>query len=96
MRGSAGSVASTSRPAPPVLGDSFRAGFLAAVAAGLSLERAAQVGCTIAASVVETKGTQEYHLGRGAFETRFGSAYGEEAAAEVVAALKLRVQHRAT
>jgi len=74
---------------PTGVGDSFRAGFLAAVAAGLSLERAAQVGCTIAASVVETKGTQEYELGRGGFGKRFVTAYGEEAATEVVAALKL-------
>lgn len=34
---------------PTGVGDSFRAGFLAAVGAGLSLERAAQVGCTISA-----------------------------------------------
>ena len=75
---------------PTGVGDSFRAGFLAAVAAGLSLERAAQVGCTVAASVVETKGTQEYELTRDGFAKRFGTAYGDEAAAEAVAALKLR------
>ncbi|MEO6472991.1 MAG: carbohydrate kinase family protein [Aeromicrobium sp.] len=68
---------------PTGVGDSFRAGFLAAVAAGLSLERAAQVGCTIAASVVETKGTQEYVLTRDAFLKRLSTAYGEASAAEV-------------
>lgn len=68
---------------PTGVGDSFRAGFLAAVAAGLSLEHAAQVGCTIAASVVETKGTQEYALTRDGFFKRFAEAYGDEAAVEV-------------
>ena len=75
---------------PTGVGDSFRAGFLAAVAAGLGLERAAQVGCTIAASVVETKGTQEYDLRRASFLKRFTEAYGDNAAADVDAALTLR------
>ena len=74
---------------PTGVGDSFRAGFLAAVAANLGLERAAQVGCTIAASVVETKGTQEYDLRRVEFLKRFAGAYGDEAAAEVDTALTL-------
>ena len=74
---------------PTGVGDSFRAGFLAAVAAGLGLERAAQVGCTVAASVVETKGTQEYELTRDGFLKRFSTAYGDEAASEVDAALTL-------
>lgn len=74
---------------PTGVGDSFRAGFLAAVAVGLDLERAAQVGCTVAASVVETKGTQEYELTRDGFLKRFITAYGDEAAAEVDAALTL-------
>lgn len=75
---------------PTGVGDSFRAGFLAAVAAGLNLERAAQTGCTIAAGVVETKGTQEYELSAGGFEKRFSSAYGDVAAEEALAALNLR------
>lgn len=74
---------------PTGVGDSFRGGFLAGVAAGLGLERAAQVGCTIAASVVETTGTQEYTLSRDAFLDRLGSAYGDDARAEVAAALEL-------
>ncbi len=72
---------------PTGVGDSFRAGFLAGVAAGLDLERSAQIGCTIAASVVETTGTQEYVLEREAFLDRLGSAYGDAARAEVAAAL---------
>lgn len=74
---------------PTGVGDSFRAGFLAGVAAGLGFERSAQIGCTIAASVVETKGTQEYALGREPFLKRFGVAYGDAARDEVDAALTL-------
>lgn len=74
---------------PTGVGDSFRAGFLAGVAAGVSLERATQIGCTIAASVVETTGTQEYILEREHFLKRLGTAYGEAARAEVDAALSL-------
>lgn len=75
---------------PTGVGDSFRAGFLAAVAAGLSLERAAQVGCAIAASVVETKGTQEYTLVADDFAKRLAVAYGSGASHEVMSALQLR------
>jgi adenosine kinase len=74
---------------PTGVGDSFRAGFLAGIAAGLDFERSAQIGCTIAASVVETKGTQEYELDREGFLKRIGAAYGETARAEVGAALSL-------
>ena len=74
---------------PTGVGDSFRAGYLAGVAVGLSVERCAQVGCTIASLVVETKGPQEYELDRVAFLARLGDAYGEAAAAEVGAALPL-------
>lgn len=74
---------------PTGVGDSFRAGYLAGVAAGLSVERSAQLGCTIAASVVETSGTQEYTLSHDTFLARFRSAYGEDAAAEIDACLTL-------
>lgn len=74
---------------PTGVGDSFRAGFLAGIAAGLDFERSAQIGCTIAASVVETTGTQEYVLEREAFLGRIEGAYGETARDEVGAALSL-------
>ena len=45
---------------PTGVGDAFRAGFLAALEWGSAHERAAQVGCVLAAYVVETVGTQEY------------------------------------
>jgi adenosine kinase len=70
---------------PTGVGDAFRAGFLAALEWGLSLERAAQLGCLLAVYVVEKVGTQEYVLHQRAFVDRFASAYGEEAAAEVAA-----------
>ncbi|MDN5750402.1 MAG: PfkB family carbohydrate kinase, partial [Pseudonocardia sp.] len=41
---------------PTGVGDAFRAGFLAAVAGGLTLERAAQLGSLIAVQVLETDG----------------------------------------
>jgi adenosine kinase len=68
---------------PTGVGDAFRAGFLAALEWGLTLERAAQLGCLLAVHVVEKVGTQEYTLRRAAFVRRFAAAYGEEAAAEV-------------
>jgi adenosine kinase len=68
---------------PTGVGDAFRAGFLAATDWGLSHERSAQVGCTIAAYVVETVGTQEYTFTRDEFVARLGGTYGDDAAAEV-------------
>jgi adenosine kinase len=68
---------------PTGVGDAFRAGYLAAVAVDLPVERAAEVGCALAASVVETTGTQEYVLSRTGFLNRFQTAYGAAAVAEI-------------
>ena len=68
---------------PTGVGDAFRAGYLAGVEKGLADERAAQLGCAVAASVVETTGTQEYVLSRDRFLERFGSAYGADATADI-------------
>jgi len=68
---------------PTGVGDAFRAGFLAATTWGLSLERAAQVGCVLAAYVVETVGTQEYAFTGAEFVARLEVSYGADAAAEV-------------
>lgn len=73
---------------PTGVGDSFRAGFMAGIAAELDLERSAQVGCTIAASVVETTGTQEYTLTAEDFLARLEGAYGVDARADVQKALQ--------
>ena len=72
---------------PTGVGDAFRGGFLAALEWGLSLERASQVGCVIAAYVVETVGTQEYSFSRDAFLARIEQSYDAAAADEVRAHL---------
>jgi adenosine kinase len=76
-------VPETRKVEPTGVGDAFRAGFLAALAWDLSLERAAQLGCLLAVHVVEKVGTQEYTLHHAAFVRRFADAYGEEAANEI-------------
>jgi adenosine kinase len=67
---------------PTGAGDAFRAGFLAATAWGLSLERAAQLGNVIAVHALETTG-QEYELKPGPLAERFGAAYGPAAARDL-------------
>jgi adenosine kinase len=68
---------------PTGVGDSFRSGFVAGLAWGLSLERCAQIGSMIATYVIETTGTQEYRFSAVEFAERFQAAYGEEAAADI-------------
>ena len=68
---------------PTGVGDAFRAGFLAALEWELPHERAAQVGCVLAAYVVERVGTQEYAFTHDEFVARLGAAYGEDAADDV-------------
>lgn len=76
------------RPLDPTGGgDAFRAGFLSAVAWGLSLDRAAQLGNVIAVHALEAVGPQEYELKRGSLLTRFAATYGEPAAADLGAHL---------
>lgn len=72
-----------SKTDPTGVGDGFRAGFLAGIGWGLSVERSAQVGCLLAAHVIETTGPQEYHLTHRDFVARMAQAYGDEAAADV-------------
>ncbi|WP_460716831.1 carbohydrate kinase family protein [Nocardioides dilutus] len=68
---------------PTGVGDAFRAGFLAALAWGLSEDHAAQVGCVLAAYVVETVGPQDYTFTADQFLDRLDHSYGGEAAAAV-------------
>lgn len=68
---------------PTGVGDAFRAGFLAALAWGMPLERCGQVGNLTATHVLECVGGQEYALGQKVFLERLGDAYGAAAAAEV-------------
>ncbi|MEY4497255.1 MAG: hypothetical protein RLZZ364_560, partial [Actinomycetota bacterium] len=68
---------------PTGVGDSFRSGFVAGLAWGLSHERCAQIGSMVATYVIETMGTQEYRFTKEQFIDRFNAAYGDEAAAEI-------------
>lgn len=68
---------------PTGAGDAFRAGFLAAIAWELSLERAVQLGNMMAVHALETVGTQEYLLKPAGLAERLTAAYGPQAAAEV-------------
>jgi adenosine kinase len=72
---------------PTGVGDAFRAGYLAGLSWRLSVERAMQVGCLLAAYVIETVGTQEYVFSAAEFSSRLATAYGENAGAEVRQAL---------
>ena len=76
-----------SKTDPTGVGDSFRSGFIAGLAWGVSHERCAQLGALIATYVIETLGTQEYRFTSQEFLTRFEEAYGKAAADEVAAHL---------
>jgi adenosine kinase len=73
---------------PTGVGDAFRAGFLSALAWGLSLERAAQTGNLLATHALAVAGPQDYVLRPPAFIERFTDAYGADAAAEVAAQIQ--------
>jgi adenosine kinase len=74
---------------PTGAGDAFRAGFLAGVCQGAGHEAAAQLGCALAALVIETSGTQEYLFKPEDFLARIGESYGSRAAAGIGARLGL-------
>jgi adenosine kinase len=67
---------------PTGVGDAFRAGFIAGLSWGVSLERCAQIGSMLSAYVIAVVGTQEYRFS-GSFQRRFAAAYGEQAAADI-------------
>jgi len=70
---------------PTGTGDAFRSGFLAGVAWGLSLERAAQLGNLVAVHALETTGPQEYKLEPAGLTARCAASYGQAAADELAA-----------
>lgn len=80
-------VPETSQVDPTGVGDAFRAGFLTGRSAGLSLERSAQLGSLVAVLVLESTGTQEWKWDHEVAKTRLAGAYGDDAAAEIVAVL---------
>ncbi|MFI1676467.1 carbohydrate kinase family protein [Streptomyces sp. NPDC020607] len=65
---------------PTGAGDAFRAGFLAGTAWQLPHERAAQLGCALATTVLESVGTQEYKLIPADLTARIEHTYGAGAA----------------
>jgi len=68
---------------PTGVGDGFRAGFFAARAWGLPIERACQVGSLLATLVLETAGAQEYDVRPDIVVKRLAESYGDECAADV-------------
>lgn len=83
-----GSVAPKQVGDPTGAGDALRAGFLAGLTDGLSLERSLQLGCTLATVSLETDGPQEYDVEKGSFVARFAEVYGDKAAAEIESKLR--------
>ncbi len=79
-----GSVAGARLVEPTGAGDGFRAGFLAATAWGLPVERAIQLGNLMAVQVLETVGPQEYELTPKTLAERATAAYGDAVAAELI------------
>ncbi|OCC08811.1 carbohydrate kinase family protein [Streptomyces sp. PTY087I2] len=74
----------TSEPADPTgVGDAFRAGFLAGVGWGWPDERAAQLGCAMATTVLESVGPQEYTLSVAGLRHGIRKTYGPTAATEI-------------
>jgi adenosine kinase len=82
-----GVVPETGKVDPTGVGDGFRAGFLAGIANGLSLERAGQLGSLVAVNVLETDGPQEWTWDRHGSVARLRDAYGPDAADEIAASL---------
>jgi len=80
-------VPETSQTDPTGVGDAFRAGFLTARSAGLSLERAAQLGSLVAVLVLESTGTQNWTWNRESGLARIKDAYGAAAANDIATAL---------
>ena len=81
-------VPETEQVDPTGVGDAFRAGFLTGRGAGLDLERSAQLGSLVAVLVLETTGTQNWTWDLAVAHDRLTEAYGSDAAAEIVTALR--------
>jgi adenosine kinase len=73
---------------PTGVGDAFRAGFLAGLGHGLTLERAAQLGSLMGTLALETSGPQEWTLNAGPALARLAGAYGAAAADDIEPVLR--------
>ncbi|WP_092776047.1 carbohydrate kinase family protein [Actinokineospora terrae] len=82
-----GAVPELAKVDPTGVGDGFRAGFLAALTQGLSLERSAQLGSMVAVLVLEADGPQEWKFSKATAVSRISEAFGPEAGTEIGAIL---------
>jgi adenosine kinase len=73
---------------PTGVGDGFRAGFLAGTLWGVPERCAAQLGCAVAATVLDYVGTQEYRLHRDPLLDRIRTTYGVGCTASLVTHLR--------
>jgi len=80
-----GPVKDVSPDDPTGAGDGFRAGFLAGLAWGVSLERCAQLGNLLAVHALEATGPQDYRVEPDELVGRCAASYGQEAADELAA-----------
>ena len=76
---------------PTGVGDNFRSGFIAGLSWGLNHERCGQLGSMLATYCIETTGTQEYKFTKDEFLTRFETAYGKAATAEIKPHLNVKL-----
>ena len=81
-------VPETHQADPTGIGDAFRAGFLTGRAAGLSLERSAQLASLVAVLVLEATGPQEWTWDRESAVQRLTDTYGADAGREIGETLK--------
>lgn len=75
---------------PTGVGDGFRAGYLGGISRGLSKERAAQLGCAVATTVLETVGPQEYQLSQDLL-ARVADTYGADACTDIARCVEVPV-----
>ncbi|OKJ60225.1 ribokinase [Streptomyces sp. CB02009] len=73
---------------PTGVGDAFRSGFLAGWLWGVPERCAAQLGCAVAATVLDYVGTQEYRLHRDPLLDRIRTTYGVGCTATLVTRLR--------
>ncbi|MFF0556430.1 carbohydrate kinase family protein [Streptomyces sp. NPDC004266] len=73
---------------PTGVGDAFRAGFLAGTLWGVPERCAAQLGCAVAATVLDSVGTQEYRPHRDSLLDRLRTTYGVGCTATLVPHLR--------
>ncbi|MER7950915.1 carbohydrate kinase family protein [Streptomyces sp. NPDC096079] len=73
---------------PTGVGDAFRSGFLAGTLWGVPERCAAQLGCALAAAVLDSVGTQEYRPDRDSLLDRIRTTYGVGCTAALVTRLR--------